>query len=219
MHADDLILVTGATGNTGSNLLQELGRRVPSFMRWCARPRTGPAAEHIGLCCCAHLRRSRCLEAAGHFVAPIGDARVSAVDVRDIAAVTGVALTEQGHDGKTDHDYGTCGRDALETWTSLLRTMQARSRQPEQNPNRFCIRPRSAFRNELPSAAGHNRLGALLIQLRTGALGPKRYDSGDRCTTISGRDGRWLCCTCFVPDTQVSSGFGGFWRFGSGLNR
>jgi uncharacterized protein YbjT (DUF2867 family) len=27
MHADDLILVTGATGNTGSNLLQELGRR------------------------------------------------------------------------------------------------------------------------------------------------------------------------------------------------
>jgi uncharacterized protein YbjT (DUF2867 family) len=37
----------------------------------------------------------------GHFVAPIGDARVSAVDVRDIAAVAAVALTEAGHDGKT----------------------------------------------------------------------------------------------------------------------
>src|SRR5262249_59180171 len=40
--------------------------------------------------------------AAEHqFVAPIGDARVSAVDVRDIAAVAAIALTEAAHDGKT----------------------------------------------------------------------------------------------------------------------
>jgi uncharacterized protein YbjT (DUF2867 family) len=38
---------------------------------------------------------------AGRFVAPIGDARVSAVDVRDIAAVAAVALTDSGHQGKT----------------------------------------------------------------------------------------------------------------------
>jgi uncharacterized protein YbjT (DUF2867 family) len=38
---------------------------------------------------------------AGQFVAPIGDARVSAVDVRDIAAVAAIVLTEVGHDGKT----------------------------------------------------------------------------------------------------------------------
>jgi uncharacterized protein YbjT (DUF2867 family) len=37
----------------------------------------------------------------GRFFAPIGDARVSAVDVRDIAAVATVALTESGHVGKT----------------------------------------------------------------------------------------------------------------------
>jgi nucleoside-diphosphate-sugar epimerase len=37
----------------------------------------------------------------GHFVAPIGDARVSAVDVRDIAAVAAIALAEPGHEGKT----------------------------------------------------------------------------------------------------------------------
>jgi uncharacterized protein YbjT (DUF2867 family) len=37
----------------------------------------------------------------GHFVAPIGEAPVSAVDVRDIAAVAAVALTERGHEGKT----------------------------------------------------------------------------------------------------------------------
>jgi uncharacterized protein YbjT (DUF2867 family) len=41
------------------------------------------------------------IAAQGHFVAPIGNARVSAVDVRDIAAVAGIALTEDGHDGKT----------------------------------------------------------------------------------------------------------------------
>jgi uncharacterized protein YbjT (DUF2867 family) len=37
----------------------------------------------------------------GRFVAPIGDARVSAVDVRDIAAVAAVVLTQSGHEGKT----------------------------------------------------------------------------------------------------------------------
>ena len=33
--------------------------------------------------------------------APVGDARVSAVDVRDIAAVAAPALTESGHVGAT----------------------------------------------------------------------------------------------------------------------
>jgi uncharacterized protein YbjT (DUF2867 family) len=37
----------------------------------------------------------------GRFVAPIGDARVSAVDVRDIAAVAAVVLTQSGHEGRT----------------------------------------------------------------------------------------------------------------------
>jgi uncharacterized protein YbjT (DUF2867 family) len=37
----------------------------------------------------------------GRFYAPIGDARVSAVDVRDIAAAAAIALTEPGHLGAT----------------------------------------------------------------------------------------------------------------------
>jgi uncharacterized protein YbjT (DUF2867 family) len=37
----------------------------------------------------------------GCFVAPIGEARVSAVDVRDIAAIAAMALTEPGHESKT----------------------------------------------------------------------------------------------------------------------
>ncbi len=37
----------------------------------------------------------------GRFSAPIGDAKVSAIDVRDIAAVAAAALTEAGHEGAT----------------------------------------------------------------------------------------------------------------------
>ena len=46
----------------------------------------------------------------GRMVAPIGDAKVSAVDVRDIAAVAAVALTEPGHVGRS---YEITGPAAL----------------------------------------------------------------------------------------------------------
>lgn len=41
------------------------------------------------------------IAASSRFFAPIGDAQVSAVDVRDIAAVAAETLTEPGHDGQT----------------------------------------------------------------------------------------------------------------------
>ncbi len=47
------------------------------------------------------LAFARSIKAESRFYAPIGDARISAVDVRDIAAVAAVALTEPGHDGAT----------------------------------------------------------------------------------------------------------------------
>jgi len=46
----------------------------------------------------------------GRFFAPAADARVSIVDVRDIAAVAAAALTEPGHQGKT---YDITGPEAL----------------------------------------------------------------------------------------------------------
>ena len=46
----------------------------------------------------------------GKFFAAIGDARVSMVDVRDIAAATTAALTEPGHDGKI---YTLTGPEAI----------------------------------------------------------------------------------------------------------
>jgi uncharacterized protein YbjT (DUF2867 family) len=41
------------------------------------------------------------ISAEGRFYAPIGDAKVSAIDVRDIAAVAAVTLAEPGHEGAT----------------------------------------------------------------------------------------------------------------------
>lgn len=50
------------------------------------------------------------ISSQGRFYAPIGDARVSAVDVRDIAAVAAVTLTEAGHEGAT---YTVTGPEAV----------------------------------------------------------------------------------------------------------
>ena len=50
------------------------------------------------------------ISTAGKFFAPVGDATVSAVDVRDIAAVAAVALTEAGHEGAT---YTLTGPEAI----------------------------------------------------------------------------------------------------------
>lgn len=46
------------------------------------------------------LAAARTIAASSRLFAPIGDARVSAVDVRDIAGVAAAALTEPGHEGK-----------------------------------------------------------------------------------------------------------------------
>ena len=41
------------------------------------------------------------IAAEGRFYAPIGDATISAIDVRDIADVAAITLTEAGHEGAT----------------------------------------------------------------------------------------------------------------------
>jgi uncharacterized protein YbjT (DUF2867 family) len=53
---------------------------------------------------------SSTIAAKGMFFASIGEARVSLVDIRDIAALAAAALTEQGHEGKV---YNITGPEAL----------------------------------------------------------------------------------------------------------
>jgi uncharacterized protein YbjT (DUF2867 family) len=50
------------------------------------------------------------IQSEGRIYAPAGDARVSIVDVRDIAAVAAAALTQSGHEGKV---YDITGPEAL----------------------------------------------------------------------------------------------------------
>jgi uncharacterized protein YbjT (DUF2867 family) len=56
------------------------------------------------------LMIGRSIASEGRFLAPAGDARVSVVDVRDIAAIAVEALTKSGHEGKT---YDITGPKAL----------------------------------------------------------------------------------------------------------
>jgi uncharacterized protein YbjT (DUF2867 family) len=60
----------------------------------------------------------------GKFFAAAGDARISAIDVRDIAAVAAAALTEAGHQGRT-HDLtgpeALTHREMAERLSSALR--------------------------------------------------------------------------------------------------
>jgi uncharacterized protein YbjT (DUF2867 family) len=50
------------------------------------------------------------IDAEGNFYANAGDARISMVDTRDVAAVAAVALTSPGHEGKA---YDVTGPDAI----------------------------------------------------------------------------------------------------------
>ena len=62
----------------------------------------------------------------GRFFAPLAEARVSVVDVRDVAAVAAAALTQTGHEGKT---YDITGPEALtqaEMATQLSRELGRR---------------------------------------------------------------------------------------------
>jgi uncharacterized protein YbjT (DUF2867 family) len=81
--------------------------------------------------------------AEGRFLAPMGEARVSLVDVRDIAAVAAAALTEKGHEGKT---YDLTGPRAL-THTEMADQLA----ETLGTPIAFADAPEAAMREMLRS--------------------------------------------------------------------
>jgi uncharacterized protein YbjT (DUF2867 family) len=84
------------------------------------------------------------IAAQGQFVAPIGDARVSAVDVRDIAAVAAITLTDEGHNGKT---YTITGPGAV-THTEMASALS----EAIGRPVAFVDTPSAAFAGALKAA-------------------------------------------------------------------
>jgi uncharacterized protein YbjT (DUF2867 family) len=87
------------------------------------------------------LMIGRSIASEGRFFAPAGDARVSVVDVRDVAAVAVAALTKSGHEGKT---YDITGPEAL-----THAEMAARLSEALQRPVTFVDVPEREFREAL----------------------------------------------------------------------
>ena len=95
------------------------------------------------------LMIGKSIASEGRFFAPAGDARVSVVDVRDVAAVAVAALTRTGHEGKT---YDLTGPEALTHAEMAAQLSQALDR-----PVKFVDLPEQAFREALRRSA-HARL-------------------------------------------------------------
>jgi uncharacterized protein YbjT (DUF2867 family) len=89
------------------------------------------------------LMLGKSIASEGRFFAPAEDAKVSVVDVRDLAAVAVAALTQAGHEGKT---YDLTGPEALthaEMATELSRVLN--------KPVTFVNLPETQFRAALQS--------------------------------------------------------------------
>ncbi len=88
-------------------LLSQLGARADSpvrFLRWHAEVEAHVATLPLEVTVLRPNLFSQAVAEAVHggvLGAPVGDARVSVIDVRDIAAVAAVVLTEDGHVGAT----------------------------------------------------------------------------------------------------------------------
>jgi uncharacterized protein YbjT (DUF2867 family) len=89
----------------------------------------------------ALLMIGKSIGSEGRFFAPAGGARVSVVDVRDIAAVAVAALTQTGHEGKT---YDITGPEAL-----THAQMAAELSQALHQPVTFVDLPEQQFREAL----------------------------------------------------------------------
>jgi uncharacterized protein YbjT (DUF2867 family) len=87
------------------------------------------------------LMIGKSIASEGRFFAPAGDALVSVVDVRDVAAVAVAALTHTGHEGKT---YDLTGPEALTHAEMAAQLSQALDR-----PIKFVDVPEQAFREAL----------------------------------------------------------------------
>jgi uncharacterized protein YbjT (DUF2867 family) len=87
------------------------------------------------------LMIGKSIASQGRFFAPAGDARVSVVDVRDIAAVAVAALTQTGHEGNA---YDLTGPEALTHAEMATHLSQALNR-----PIAFVDVPEQGFRETL----------------------------------------------------------------------
>jgi len=123
------------------------------------------------------------IDAAGHFYADAGDARISMVDTRDVAAVAAVALTQPGHEGA---HYDVTGPEALSYADVAARLTRVMGRQIT-----YIDAPDEAVREALLSAGLNEWFASALIGLyqdyRRSGTGGYAAQVTDTVTRLTGR--------------------------------
>jgi uncharacterized protein YbjT (DUF2867 family) len=128
------------------------------------------------------------IRAQGNFFAAAGDAKISAIDVRDIAAVAATALTERGHEGRT---YNLTGSEAL-THAEMAKHLSDALGSPRGV--RRCVARRHAgraHRRRPPSLAGRGLDRGLRALSTRGGVG-----GGVRGPGCHGTGSARLCRVC-----------------------
>ena len=105
-----MILVTGSTGKIGQEVVSRLLDRHAEVE---AKLRASPLAWTIlqpGMFAQNLLMSAQTIRGEGRFFGAYGEGKIAPIDVRDIAEVAVLALTTEGHEGKT---YRLTGPEAL----------------------------------------------------------------------------------------------------------
>ena len=146
--------------------------------------------------CFQGCRGGRQIVGNGVLPAPIGDARVSAVDVRDIAAVAAAALTEDGHGGAT---YTLTGPQAVTHAEMAAALSEATGRESGSSTSRPTTSPKRCAQvlppwqvDGLLEDYAHYRRGEAsevtdVVDTVVGAAGDILRRSSSRTTPIASR--------------------------------
>jgi uncharacterized protein YbjT (DUF2867 family) len=128
------------------------------------------------------------IDAAGNFYVDAGEARISMVDTRDVAAVAAVALTEPGHAGAR---YDVTGPEALSYTDVAAKLTQAMGRQIT-----YVAAPDDAVRQALLGAGQGEWFASALIGLyqdyRRSGTGGYAAQVTDTVQRLTGRPARLL---------------------------
>ena len=128
------------------------------------------------------------IDAAGNFYADAGEARISMVDTRDVAAVAAVALTEPGH---ASARYDVTGPEALSYTDVAAKLTQAMGRQIT-----YVAAPDDAVRHALLGAGLGEWFASALIGLyqdyRRSGTGGYAAQVTDTVQRLTGRPARSL---------------------------
>lgn len=119
------------------------------------------------------------IQAQNRFFMPVGDARISHVDARDIAAVAVEALTKPGHAGKT---YTITGPAALTYGEVADALSQALGRTITYVP----VAPRE-WRDNLVSAGADPWFADAMVTLLERVIVPRGTEITDTVETVAGR--------------------------------